>query len=324
MFDTPTTGTTFTQNIDLNYTYVEPDTVDSELLCVVCHDPLVIPVYHSQCQISLCLSCAASMNYKCPICSTGEKSDFLPVGARIIHNQLNRLKVMCNACGTVTNRGDFEEHTKKCESKCPESISELCVHVESLSRKVKELSTKVQEIDNFKRFLRFIKFDNFAKVNMSHGVFEHANFSEASVIDTNFTGAQLQNAKFGEEIKQTDFTDANLENSRFFNQSAFQKKYDKVCFRNTNLRGSTFYNLTLENTDFTGANLDGASFDFVLLDYKNTVGFDELFKAHLTHEHMRCSKCGFVRKGKDTKAKTGLGCDRSSSYNDTLHVYVNF
>jgi hypothetical protein len=97
------------------YTYVDEDSIDEELLCLhICQSPLLDPVVHNKCENMYCRECIKKVNYKCPVCGTGNKKSFAEVNIPTVLNLLAKIHVKCNRCAKVMKRGDFEAHKRKC------------------------------------------------------------------------------------------------------------------------------------------------------------------------------------------------------------------
>jgi len=97
--------------------YFEEDKIDNDLLCVICHEPLFIPVSNTRCGHTFCKACIKNIQ-KCPICrSTVTDSEFIdsPVYMRKL---VNSLKVYCPRCNEIKERGSLNDHLKKCSLLC--------------------------------------------------------------------------------------------------------------------------------------------------------------------------------------------------------------
>ena len=55
------------------------------------------------------------MDYMCPICSS-KQTEFQNINARLVLNQLNKLRIQCNICNTHMNREDLKKH--ECTVNC--------------------------------------------------------------------------------------------------------------------------------------------------------------------------------------------------------------
>ncbi len=88
------------------------DEIDVELKCAICHQPFREPVSSTRCHHTFCKACintCLSRERLCPICRThSDHEHYQPVQSRALLNQLNRLRVRCDACQTRNiQRGDF-------------------------------------------------------------------------------------------------------------------------------------------------------------------------------------------------------------------------
>lgn len=109
------------QNTEPTYIYInEDDPKNKELKCqYICHEILNEPVSHIKCNHSFCLNCISKVNYKCPLCGSGDKEEFETIKNRIVLNLLNELEILCNNCNVRTTRGIFKDHISICKFKCP-------------------------------------------------------------------------------------------------------------------------------------------------------------------------------------------------------------
>ena len=107
-----------------SYSYTSKN-IDEELKCSICTDPYEEPV-HLSCQHTFCRRCIQRWldgQSSCPTCRQFAKFDkngerYLPISTPIVHNQLNRLLVQCNACqATNIQRGNFPDHENRCQKK---------------------------------------------------------------------------------------------------------------------------------------------------------------------------------------------------------------
>jgi hypothetical protein len=95
------------------------DEIDNELRCAVCQQPFREPVSSKKCHHTFCKACIiACLNQerRCPVCRAYSNYEhYQLVGSRALLNQLNRLRVHCDACQARNiQRGDFEGHTQNC------------------------------------------------------------------------------------------------------------------------------------------------------------------------------------------------------------------
>ncbi len=102
-----------------SYSYMNEDEIDDELICAVCQQPFREPVSSIQCHHTFCKECIiACLNQErlCPVCRADSSYEhYQPIGSRALLNQLNRLRVRCDACQARNiQRGDFEGHTQNC------------------------------------------------------------------------------------------------------------------------------------------------------------------------------------------------------------------
>jgi len=97
------------------YSYTNEQTVDEELKCPVCLEPLVSPAVCSYCRNTFCRTCVESEKM-CPICRGNVSLQEPP---RLLLNLLGKLTVKCNVCSKEVKRGDFSTHVmQECPIKC--------------------------------------------------------------------------------------------------------------------------------------------------------------------------------------------------------------
>ncbi|CAF3375013.1 unnamed protein product [Rotaria socialis] len=106
-----------------NFEYMDKTSIDKDLNCEFCNNPLVGPV-STPCKHTFCSVCIENKIKKtggaCAKSKCNNKSmvleDLTPVTERIVLNMLDRLLVKCISCGmTNIQRGLFEKHaTKSC------------------------------------------------------------------------------------------------------------------------------------------------------------------------------------------------------------------
>jgi Ras-related C3 botulinum toxin substrate 1 len=88
-----------------NYSYVNEDDIDDDLLCTVCFEPFEDGVMHSiaQCRNCFCRACISSVA-DCPLCRAPVSATDIAPLPRMMHNILNALKIQCNDCEAVITR----------------------------------------------------------------------------------------------------------------------------------------------------------------------------------------------------------------------------
>ncbi|CAF3455689.1 unnamed protein product [Rotaria socialis] len=117
--------------LSTNYEYMDKASIDKDLFCDYCNNPLTDPI-STPCNHTFCRGCIESEFKKsggtCAKAECKNKSmtmnDLIPVTERIVLNMLDRLPVKCTVCGTMNiQRGSFEQHAAKFCSKltvnCP-------------------------------------------------------------------------------------------------------------------------------------------------------------------------------------------------------------
>jgi hypothetical protein len=114
-------GTTMIPTTSPNFEYMDKASIDKDLNCEYCTNPLVEPV-STPCKHTFCRACienkikktgGACAKPKCKNKSIGLE-DLTPVTERIVLNMLDRLLVKCTSCGTSNiQRGSFEKHATK-------------------------------------------------------------------------------------------------------------------------------------------------------------------------------------------------------------------
>jgi WD40 repeat protein len=104
------------------YMYVDPESVDEDLKCIICAEPMIEPVT-ALCGHNFCKKCALKNTRKslpCPSCNL-PIADIHPVTMRSFINMLDKIVVQCAECFALMIRGKFEEHIDVCsnaEVKC--------------------------------------------------------------------------------------------------------------------------------------------------------------------------------------------------------------
>ncbi|CAF0748052.1 unnamed protein product [Rotaria sp. Silwood1] len=101
-----------------NYEYMDKASIDKDLYCDYCNNPLVDPV-STPCKHTFCRICIENKLNKIggpcakPKCKNRSMTlnDLTSVTERIVLNMLDRLLVKCMICGTINiPRGSFEKH----------------------------------------------------------------------------------------------------------------------------------------------------------------------------------------------------------------------
>jgi hypothetical protein len=101
-----------------NYEYMDKASIDKDLNCEYCNNPLLDPV-STPCKHTFCRGCIEHKLKKTggacakPKCKSKSMAleDLTPVTERIVLNMLDRLLVKCLSCGTSNiQRGTFEKH----------------------------------------------------------------------------------------------------------------------------------------------------------------------------------------------------------------------
>ena len=104
------------------YEYMNEDSINDELQCVICTRPYDSPV-SLLCKHTFCLSCIdtwTKQNTSCPVCRKqyGAACIFIEVTDVTLCSQLDSLLVRCRRCGKDgIQRGKFQEHLKRCSRK---------------------------------------------------------------------------------------------------------------------------------------------------------------------------------------------------------------
>ncbi len=102
-----------------SYSYMNEDEIDDELKCAICRQPFIEPVSSTLCHHTFCKECIiACINRErcCPVCRADSYHEhYQPIRSRVLLNQLNRLRVCCDACqaGNI-QRGYFQDHIQNC------------------------------------------------------------------------------------------------------------------------------------------------------------------------------------------------------------------
>ena len=105
-----------------NYEYINEQSIDPELICIICDSPFDDPLC-TTCDHTFCRQCITNSintgSTQCPICRQKVGSiDYLVQASRTVRNMLDRLPVKCTFCEkTGLQRGNFNDHTTKACSK---------------------------------------------------------------------------------------------------------------------------------------------------------------------------------------------------------------
>jgi len=115
-------GITNDKQIDL--VYENEDSIDQNLICSVCREPVLEPIIHIPCQNMFCKACMTKLS-SCPLCrGVISKNHMVPV-PRFVHNTLNELKVICPSCNGSCARNELSNHRSKCPVECPNGCNDL-------------------------------------------------------------------------------------------------------------------------------------------------------------------------------------------------------
>jgi len=121
-----------------NYEYLNEDTIDDELKCIICTQPFLKPV-SLHCKHTFCQSCIETwikQNSSCPICrhQFGNRYTFSKVTTYTVRNQLDCLLVRCLQCNqTGIQRGYFKDHFQQCSRKAPYLLVNRCHSIKTTS-----------------------------------------------------------------------------------------------------------------------------------------------------------------------------------------------
>ena len=95
----------------------------------------------------------------------------------------------------------------------------------------------------------------------------NANFMYANLAGVRFCGAEMENAYLSYSIlHETDFSSANLRNAKFYHSKAKFGLSNKKEWKRTGFFNVSFRKANLQNADFTGAALIGANFTEAIMD----------------------------------------------------------
>lgn len=104
--------------------YVDEDSIDENLICIICHKPFKEPVC-TPCDHTYCRACIThwltnSSKYSCPTCVRQPLllKDLTPA-SRLLHKILDPIRVRCTLCEqTDLQHGNFLDHINKV---CPKA-----------------------------------------------------------------------------------------------------------------------------------------------------------------------------------------------------------
>ncbi|CAF1489857.1 unnamed protein product [Adineta steineri] len=108
---------------DATYEYMDETSIDPELICSICHSPLVDPQC-TPCSETFCRECITNwletQSTSCPHCRQTLSINNLTQAPRSLRNMLDRLRIKCTICGQDgLLRVNAEEHIEKV---CPKRI----------------------------------------------------------------------------------------------------------------------------------------------------------------------------------------------------------
>ncbi|CAM4948881.1 unnamed protein product [Rotaria socialis] len=99
------------------YEYIDRESIDSDLICLLCHNPFIDPIV-TQCDYTYCRRCIETYmrsGSNCPSQSCNQllNTDHLTPPSRLVVSMLDKLRVRCQLCEKSNiNRGTFDEHIK--------------------------------------------------------------------------------------------------------------------------------------------------------------------------------------------------------------------
>ena len=106
-----------------DFEYMNKDSIDVELVCIICTDPFVNPCTLWMCGHTFCRVCIEETlknSRVCPLCRNTTMFNGLIPATRNLVNMLNRLLVRCEYCNEENIRRDnFNEHIERL---CPKII----------------------------------------------------------------------------------------------------------------------------------------------------------------------------------------------------------
>ncbi|UJR15730.1 hypothetical protein I4U23_002665 [Adineta vaga] len=109
--------------MDSTYEYIDEISIDPELICSICHSPLIDPCC-TPCGETFCRKCI--MNWmetkinSCPHCRQKLSMNSLTLAPRSLRNMIDRLRIKCMICGqNGLLKINLEEHMQKV---CPKTM----------------------------------------------------------------------------------------------------------------------------------------------------------------------------------------------------------
>ncbi len=105
------------------YEVIEGETHDEEIICCICLDPLLGPLFLDSCEHMFCTRCLRPNGERggpCPQCRRPWSVDSLRDPPRLVMNMLARVRAKCLTCDTVVLRDSFNKHWEdECPVPCP-------------------------------------------------------------------------------------------------------------------------------------------------------------------------------------------------------------
>jgi hypothetical protein len=98
------------------FEYLDEDSVDPDLICIICNRPLFNPVC-TPCDHTFCSGCISKWidtnTSSCGTCALPLSLDDIKPASRTIRNIVDRIRIRCLLCGqTGLERGGFRDHLK--------------------------------------------------------------------------------------------------------------------------------------------------------------------------------------------------------------------
>lgn len=113
---------TKTSEVTLQFTYLNEDQIDEELICSICGEPFQSPMNCKSCGNTYCEKCIqqwVGQHWSCPSCRQ-IGNHFERVISRVVLNQLNRLLIQCQLCQEKNiQRSNFNDHLA---GTCPKQL----------------------------------------------------------------------------------------------------------------------------------------------------------------------------------------------------------